>query len=107
MDLVTAGTAPAPAVGPPAVVVDDAFMKARHADQRKLHKLFVEIYEMCMGHQASWPFKEPVSPKEVPDYHTIIKDPLCLKDVKDRLDKDFYRTPEIFLADMKRICNNC
>ena len=109
MDLVVAGKAPAhgPAGGPPAVALDDASMKARYADQRKLHRLFLEIHEMCMNHGQSWPFKLPVCPKEVPDYHTIIKDPLCLKDVKDRLEKEFYRTPEIFLADLKRICNNC
>ena len=44
---------------------------------------------------------------QVPDYYNIIKDPLDLRDVKERLDKEFYRTPAIFLADLKRICTNC
>lgn len=50
----------------------------------ELHIFFANILEIVKEHESSWPFHEPVDPDEVPDYYTVIKDPIgmdyiCLK----------------------------
>jgi len=59
-------------------------------------------------HSSSWPFHHPVNKDEVPDYHEIIKDPLDLEEMERRVNLgNYYITKDIFLADLKRICDNC
>ena len=56
----------------------------------------------------SWPFREPVDGKEVPDYYDVIKDPVDLTLIQERLDrKAYYIQLEMFAADFKRMFNNC
>lgn len=37
-------------------------------------KTSVKFY--FQSHKMAWPFLEPVDPNEVPDYYTVIKDPM-------------------------------
>lgn len=54
-----------------------------------------------------WPFRDPVDPIAVPDYHGIIKDPIDLSEVRKRLEsRNFYVTMDIFVADVQRIFAN-
>jgi histone acetyltransferase len=53
-------------------------------------------------------FVEPVDPNEVPDYYEVIKDPIDLSAVAKRLEsRNYYITKNIFIADVKRMCQNC
>lgn len=53
------------------------------------------------------PFRMPVNPDEVPDYYTIIKDPIDLSTIAARVDKgNFYITLDIFVADVLRVFSN-
>ena len=50
----------------------------------------------------------PSRPLQVPDYHIVIKDPVDLSLVETRLKRrDFYITLDIFIADFRRMMNNC
>ena len=46
-------------------------------------------------HDASWPFQEPVDTSEVEDYLTVIKDPIDLSKIKQRLDEKYYKSKEM------------
>jgi histone acetyltransferase len=58
-------------------------------------------------HADAWPFKDPVDPRDVPDYYDIIKDPMDLKTMSKRLDSEqYYVTLDMFVADVKRMFTN-
>jgi histone acetyltransferase len=42
-------------------------------------------------HQSSWPFREPVSLEDVPDYHLVVKEPVDLKTIEKRLNNNEYK----------------
>ncbi|KAL3157908.1 hypothetical protein ABBQ32_012315 [Trebouxia sp. C0010 RCD-2024] len=70
------------------------------------HFLLMVVREM-QQHEDAWAFLHPVSLQDVPDYLQVIKDPMDLSLMEQRLKKkDYYLTLDIFAADMRRICNN-
>ena len=44
---------------------------------------------------------------DAPDYYNIIKDPLDLSTIGQRLQRGYYATPQMLLADVCRMCDNC
>ena len=66
------------------------------------------VYQGVVDNVDSWPFKEPVDSKEVPDYYDIVKDPVDLSLIAQRLASGtYYAQLEIFAADFKRMFDNC
>ncbi|MCD9646950.1 DeSI-like protein hag1 [Datura stramonium] len=58
-------------------------------------------------HPDSWPFKEPVDARDVPDYYDIIKDPIDLKTMSKRVESElYYVTFDMFVADVRRMFAN-
>jgi hypothetical protein len=55
----------------------------------------------------AWPFEEPVDTNVVTDYLTVVSDPIDLSAIAARLESGFYRTKDIFIADFRRMCDNC
>jgi histone acetyltransferase len=55
----------------------------------------------------AWPFQDKVDAKLVPDYYTIIKEPMCFKTMDQRLNDYYYKTKEMFIYDFKLVVNNC
>lgn len=73
-----------------------------------LQSTLEHVLQKIKDHPSSWPFAEPVSREDVPDYYEVIKDPIDLETIEKRLKaKNYYITKEIFLADIKRMCDNC
>ncbi|KAK9447283.1 uncharacterized protein V1518DRAFT_387264 [Limtongia smithiae] len=60
-----------------------------------------------MNHPSAWPFAQPVNKDEVSDYYNIIKEPMDLSTMEQRLESDAYQTMEEFLHDARLIYNNC
>lgn len=58
-------------------------------------------------HPDSWPFREPVSVAEAPDYYDIIKNPVDLTTVEARLGQQRYVTLELLAADLRVMFSNC
>uniref|UniRef100_A0A0N5BA29 histone acetyltransferase n=1 Tax=Strongyloides papillosus TaxID=174720 RepID=A0A0N5BA29_STREA len=54
-----------------------------------------------------WPFENPVSEEEVPGYHSFIDNPIDLSTIKTKLDKNGYSHEYQFVADIKRMFDNC
>ncbi|KAK9789042.1 hypothetical protein WJX73_005921 [Symbiochloris irregularis] len=72
-----------------------------------LQQLMLEVLQHLLDNDGSWPFREPVSAADVPDYHSIIKDPIDLGTMKElALKGGHYITLGIFIADMRRMCQN-
>jgi hypothetical protein len=57
----------------------------------------------------AWPFYKPVDVEllGLPDYHDIIKHPMDLGTVKQKLDQREYKRPDEFAADIRLIFTNC
>jgi histone acetyltransferase len=49
------------------------------------------ILDLFKKHQASWPFREPVSLDDVPDYHLVVKEPMDSKTIEKKLSSNSYR----------------
>nr|XP_019939674.1 PREDICTED: nucleosome-remodeling factor subunit BPTF isoform X3 [Paralichthys olivaceus] len=59
------------------------------------------------AHKMAWPFLEPVDPNDAPDYYRVIKEPMDLSTMEERLQKREYVKLTEFVADMTKIFDNC
>jgi len=90
-----------PAAGTGAMVLGQEHYRAA------LGKWLQEVLEMVRSHPSAWPFMDPVDTVEVYDYLTVIKDPIDLRTIGDRLATgEYYITKDIFFADLKRMIEN-
>ena len=84
-----------------------AARRQARVDQVKLKSFLTDLFGEIRKHSHAWPFQEPVNGEEVKDYYQIIKDPIDLTVIQERLENDFYVTLSLFLADIRRMCQNC
>jgi len=91
--------------------IKESGWKPPQLSEEELNALQLNLKEVILkikDHPASWPFLKPVDRREVPDYYEVIKDPVDLELVEKRVEAgNYYITKEIFLADVKRMCENC
>lgn len=52
------------------------------------------------------PFVDFIDPDEVPDYYTIIANPICINKMHDKVDNNEYPTVELFLSDIDLLVRN-
>ncbi|WUR04661.1 bromodomain-containing protein [Vairimorpha necatrix] len=77
----------------------------------------IDEYEFCIDlinnilqnkyKTFTWPFLEPVNSNLLPQYYEIIKNPMDLKTIKDKLDNKMYQNIDEFTNDLKLIVDNC
>ncbi|KAM6349574.1 ATPase family AAA domain-containing protein 2-like [Podargus strigoides] len=77
---------------------DDTLRELRIFLQDVTHRLVVD--------RRFRAFTKPVDPQEVPDYDTVIKQPMDLSSVLSKIDRHQYLTARDFLKDMDLICSN-
>lgn len=65
------------------------------------------LLEQISKHASSWPFNRPVTLKEVPDYHQIIKTPMDFAKIKSRLNMGHYKTDYDVMNDIQLVFSNC
>jgi len=73
------------------------------AHQEALYNVLLAVKR----HKSAWPFLQPVETSEVPDYYDIIKHPMDLQTMEDRLNKNCYSTKKMFEKDMMIMFNSC
>lgn len=74
---------------------------------KKRNELMQKIFKQINSHDKADPFRKPVTKREAPDYHTIIKKPMALNDVKKKVDKSEYNgNVREFMSDMNLIFGN-
>lgn len=71
-------------------------------------KSCVDLLSKLMKHKFGWVFNKPVDVKGLGlrDYHTIIKHPMDLGTVKNRLNKNWYKSPREFAEDVRLTFSN-
>uniref|UniRef100_A0A673CHH4 Uncharacterized protein n=1 Tax=Sphaeramia orbicularis TaxID=375764 RepID=A0A673CHH4_9TELE len=65
------------------------------------------ILRSLQAHKMAWPFLEPVDTNDAPDYYRVIKEPMDLSTMEERLQKREYIKLTEFVADMTKIFDNC
>uniref|UniRef100_A0A8C9TG14 Histone acetyltransferase n=1 Tax=Scleropages formosus TaxID=113540 RepID=A0A8C9TG14_SCLFO len=76
-------------------------------DPDMLHNMLKNLLAQIKTHPDAWPFMEPVKKAEAPDYYEIIRFPIDLKTMTERLKNRYYITKKLFIADLQRIITNC
>ena len=83
------------------------YLGTRKAPEAILSDMLEFLIADISSHASAWPFLQPVSPKEAPDYHKIIKQPMDLSEMHAKLRKDAYRSLRDFEDDFSLMLRNC
>ncbi|CAG8468000.1 9557_t:CDS:10 [Paraglomus occultum] len=67
----------------------------------------VSLLDELKKHNSSWPFQKPVDPEEVPDYYTVITNPMDLSTIDRKIKANNYKTVKDFEDDVRKIFKNC
>ncbi|XP_072795537.1 nucleosome-remodeling factor subunit BPTF isoform X11 [Vicugna pacos] len=65
------------------------------------------VLRSLQAHKMAWPFLEPVDPNDAPDYYGVIKEPMDLATMEERVQRRYYEKLTEFVADMTKIFDNC
>ena len=84
--------------------MDELARQPRHGPN---YNALLHLLNDMQNHQHAWPFLQPVNKDEVQDYYEVIKEPMDLSTMEDKLEKDAYPQPEDFVRDAMLIFNNC
>jgi histone acetyltransferase len=84
--------------------MDELSRQPRHGPN---YNQLLHLLNDMQNHTAAWPFAQPVNRDEVPDYYEVIKEPMDLSTMEERLSNDLYPTPQDFIKDAKLIFDNC
>lgn len=55
--------------------------------------LIETLLKEAMRQECSWPFLQPVDSKEVPDYYDVIKRPMNLRTMMNKIKQRIYNKP--------------
>ena len=84
--------------------MDELARQPRHGQD---YNALLHLLNDMQNHTASWPFLQPVNKDDVADYYEVIKEPMDLSTMEQKLEEDRYPTPEDFIKDAKLIFDNC
>lgn len=65
------------------------------------------VLKNCKNLKDAWPFHRAVDAKLVPDYYTVIKEPMDFQTMEKRMNICHYKTKDQFVYDFRLIVNNC
>ncbi|KAI5359575.1 putative GNAT domain, bromodomain, acyl-CoA N-acyltransferase, Bromodomain-like superfamily [Septoria linicola] len=80
---------------------------ARAPRRNPAHSLLLGLLSALQSSSTAWPFLQPVNGDEVHDYYEVIKEPMDLSSMEQKLEKDQYETVEDFIKDVLLIVRNC
>lgn len=69
--------------------------------------LVKKLIKQLLGNRYAAPFKEPVNQALVPNYYNVIKEPMDLQTIDQRVGQKYYTTLCKFIGDVMRIFENC
>ncbi|XP_055274210.1 bromodomain adjacent to zinc finger domain protein 1A [Moschus berezovskii] len=77
--------------------------------QGGVHELsaFEQLVVELVRHDDSWPFLKLVSKIQVPDYYDIIKKPIALNIIREKVNKCEYKLASEFIDDIELMFSNC
>lgn len=59
------------------------------------------------AHASAWPFVAPVNANDVPDYYTVITNPMDLSTMESKLENNQYNTVDDLVQDAQLVFDNC
>lgn len=83
---------------------DDRTIEEEEKDAKSA--CFNFIIDNMLNNSASWPFKEPVGIDLAPDYYEIIKNPIDLKTMREKVRRGEYSDVSEFLRDVELLFSN-
>lgn len=66
-----------------------------------------KIMNKLKDHEDAWPFLEPVDEEIAPSYYRVVKSPMDLQQMEDKLNEGLYETLSQFKHDFHLIMANC
>lgn len=66
-----------------------------------------KILEYVKGQEDAWPFVSPVDEHYAPRYYSVIRRPMDLRRMEDKLDSGDYQDLNHFRDDFQLIVDNC
>ncbi|XP_064421034.1 bromodomain adjacent to zinc finger domain protein 1A [Latimeria chalumnae] len=66
-----------------------------------------QIVVDLVRHEDSWPFMKLVSKAQVPDYYDIIKNPIALNIIREKVNNCEYKLASKFVEDIELMFSNC
>lgn len=66
-----------------------------------------KILNKLKDHEDAWPFLEPVDEEIAPSYYRVVKSPMDLQQMEDKLNDGLYETFDQFKHDFQLIIANC
>lgn len=84
--------------------MDELARQPRHGPN---YNQLLHLLNDLQNHNSAWPFLVPVNRDEVADYYEVIKEPMDLSTMENKLEADQYPTPEDFIRDANLIYDNC
>ncbi|XP_074037213.1 ATPase family AAA domain-containing protein 2 isoform X2 [Leptinotarsa decemlineata] len=94
---------------PPTPLNEEQIKKLYETEEHTLRELRIFLRDMCKklaNNKLFFMFTKPVDTKEVPDYTTIIKQPMDLETMMTKVDLYQYECAKDFLNDIELICQN-
>lgn len=93
----------------------------RRPERGPQHAIMRRLLTDLQNHPASWAFSRPVNGEEVTDYYEVIKEPMDLETMENKLNAGKYDIPnngkegeggtreqlQLFLRDCQLIFDNC
>ena len=83
-----------------------AYNEAKGTEEKTFEEQCADILKALYDHENAWPFRTAVSPKQAPDYYTVITEPMWLEKIKQNLDRGMYHRRDLFKNDVRKIFDN-
>ncbi|KAF1986039.1 SNF2-family ATP-dependent chromatin remodeling factor snf21 [Aulographum hederae CBS 113979] len=91
-------------------IVETLTPEERERLQKVLDNVFDSVADMeeeGTGRDLTGPFMEAPPKSDYPDYYMIIKNPIGITDIQNKINSKRYQSLKEYWADMKTLCNNC
>ncbi|XP_066154990.1 bromodomain-containing protein 4-like isoform X1 [Euwallacea fornicatus] len=100
--IVIQGAAPAPS-HKKKLKTSQVFQQTDEDLEVGMHK----ILDFVKNNDDAWPFLDPVEEEYAPNYYSIIRRPMDLTKMEEKLDQGLYKNFDKFKSDFQLIVNNC
>lgn len=82
------------------------YQMAKGTEEKTFETQCEDILQALMEHENSWPFRTAVSQKQAPDYYQVIKQPMWLEKIKQKIEVNQYTERQMFRNDVILIFDN-
>lgn len=81
--------------------------RAKQSGESILNSVIEQIIEECIKQDPKMIFRYRVDKKVAPGYYGIIKQPICLEEMKHKAKRQEYKNVQCFKDDMSLMRANC